>query len=150
MTLSKHWDKKKKASFVISLSQKHFCASRNIYFPIFVHTEKFHPSDFSLAKYTGNDSKQARQIPAFHMPVGFFKMYFMLGLFCLVFWLTELPIFLEMVFSNSQRLQRCLLGSGQRITTNPTDSGLSYCFNSIALSYPKPHLLGKSQKCCLP
>lgn len=104
---------------------------------------------FSLAKYTGNDSKQARQIPAFHMPVGFFKMYFMLGLFCLVFWLTELPIFLEMVFSNSQRLQRCLLGSGQRITTNSTDSGLSYCFNSIALSYPKPHLLGKSQKCCL-
>lgn len=76
-------------------------------------------------------------------------MYFMLGLFGLFFWLTELPIFLEMVFSNSQWLQRCLLGSGQLITTNPTDSRLSYCFNSIALSYPKPHLLGKSHKCSL-
>lgn len=108
-----------------------------------MHTEKFRPSGFSLAKYTGNDSKQARQIPAFHIPVGFFKMYFMLGLFCLVFWLTELPIFLEMVFSNSQQLQRCLLGSGQQITTNPTDSGLSYCFNSIALFLSKATSLRK-------
>lgn len=147
VTCSKYWEKK--ARFVISLSQKYFSGCRNICFLIHVHTTKFCPSDFYLAKYTGNDSKHARQISTFHMPVGFFKMYFMLGLFCLVFWLTELPIFLEMVFSNSQRLQRCLLGSGQLITTKPTDSGLSYCFNSIALSYPKPHLLGKSQKCCL-
>lgn len=50
-------------------------------------------------------------------------MYFMLGLFGLFFWLTELPIFLEMVFSNSQWLQRCLLGSGQLITTTPLTPG---------------------------
>lgn len=69
-----------------------------------VHTEKLCPSDFYSAKYAGKESKQARQVSTFHVPVGFFKMYFMLGLFSLVFWLTELPIFLEMVFINSQRL----------------------------------------------
>lgn len=142
-----------KSSCVFLPSRRCFSTHRNTNFVIHAHRTKFCLSDFHLAEYTGNDSEQARQISTFQKPVGFFKMYFMLGLFCLGFFfllLNELPIFLEMVFSNSQRLQRCLLGSGQLITTNPMDSGLSYCFNSIALSYPKPHLLGKSQKCCLP
>ena len=74
-----------KSSCVFSPSRRCFSTHRNTNFVIHAHRKKFCLSDFHLAEYTGNDSEQARQISTFQKPVGFFKMYFMLGLFCLVF-----------------------------------------------------------------
>lgn len=78
-----------KTSFDFSLTRKYFSTYRNTDFVTHAHMKKFCPSDFHLAEYTRNDSKQARQISTFQKPVGFFKMYFMLGLFCLGFFLVE-------------------------------------------------------------